>query len=66
MLYVFIQFVDGSSTSWDASDDLYARYKTAIASGLQGRSLVHEVLTDDWAAPPLGIHITGRRLAVKR
>ncbi len=59
MLNVFIQFVDGGSTSWDESDDLYSRYKTAIANGLEGRSLVHEVLTDDWAAPPLGIYITG-------
>jgi hypothetical protein len=44
---------------WNVNDDLYARYKKAVESGLEGRDLVHELLTDDWAAPPRGIHITG-------
>jgi hypothetical protein len=59
MIKISVPGVDGSSQDWTETDGVYSRYLKLRSSGYKGKSLVHELLTDDWGAPPVGVRLTG-------
>lgn len=42
-----------------AGPELLDRLRDLDAQGLGGRRLIHELLTDDWGAPPVYVDIAG-------
>lgn len=59
MLKFSISFVNGSYQEFEESDSIFVKLKTLQKSGLEGKALVHELLTDDWGAPPVIVKLTG-------
>jgi hypothetical protein len=59
MIRVSVHAVDGSLQEWDAPDAIVKRLRELRGDGLRGRSLIHGLLTDDWAAPPSTVTISG-------
>lgn len=58
-LRVITRHVDGSMGKFDAGQELLAALRDLQAQGLEGKQLIHQLLTDDWGAPPVFIDITG-------
>lgn len=56
---VSVRLVDGSLMQFDAAADLLDRLNALQAQGLQGRQLIHQLLSDDWGPPPLFVEIIG-------
>jgi hypothetical protein len=50
LVHVAVHLVDGGIQEWAASVDIVERIAEARSRGLEGKRLVHEVITDDWAA----------------
>lgn len=59
MLHVSIPTVDGGLQEFSEPDSIITRLAILRRNGYEGKELVHELLTDDWAAPPVGVRITG-------
>lgn len=59
MLKVQVNTVDGGVQDWTESDSILDKLARLRSDGLEGRDLVHALLTDDWGAPPQGVSITG-------
>jgi hypothetical protein len=60
---VEVWFVDGGYMDWVQPATLVARYHDLVGRGLEGKALVHQLLTDDWGPPPTRIRLTGRDAA---
>jgi hypothetical protein len=58
---VSISFVNGEYREYYDSYKLIERYDVLLQEGLLGKQLVHELLTDDWGPPPVGVRLEGRR-----
>jgi hypothetical protein len=53
-------FVDNSyRDDWRFSDAQYARLERLEREGYKGKHLINEWITDDWAAPPIRLKLTG-------
>ncbi len=59
MIKVTARLVDGGLQEFTESDEFLTRMNTLIQQGYEGKELVHELITDDWGAPPVYIEITG-------
>lgn len=59
MLKVSVPLVDGGAMDWEVDDSKYQRLLQLRQDGLEGKALIHELLTDDWSAPPRGIRLSG-------
>jgi hypothetical protein len=59
MLKVEVNTVNGGAMDWPVPDSILDKLARLRRDGLEGRDLVHELLTDDWGAPPRGVSITG-------
>ena len=46
--------------------ELAAKYTRLAAQGLQGKHLIHELLTDDWDADPVTVTLSwaGKRIVI--
>jgi hypothetical protein len=62
MVRVSVSAIDGSLQEWDEADDIVTRLLVLQRDGLRGRALVDQLITDDWAAPPLTVKISGTTL----
>jgi hypothetical protein len=60
MIHITVSTVDGGAQDWTESDSFYLRYMFLRQSGYEGKALVHELITDDWGPPPVGVKLTGR------
>ena len=60
MIHISISLVDGSLQEFDENDSFAERLCQLKNRGLEGKSLVHELITDDWGAPPLYVKIKGK------
>lgn len=58
-LEVTAHLVDGCLLDFDVDPDFLARLASLRGQGLEGRALIHELLTDDWGAPPVFVRIVG-------
>lgn len=56
---ISVCLVDGSLAQFDADPGIIERLNELQARGLQGKKLIHELLSDDWGLPPLSIEISG-------
>lgn len=60
MVKVEISFVDGSARPpLHKGDEFYRQFKSMKGEGFDGREIVFELISDDWAAPPSGIRVVG-------
>lgn len=59
MIQVTISFVDGGLEKFEEDDAFIKRMDDLKYQGYEGRSLIHELITDDWAASPVYIKIIG-------
>ena len=59
-LTITIRHVDGSLTPpRNEPESILHKLKALQDRGLEGKRLINELLTDDWAAPPQVVHISG-------
>ena len=56
---VTAHLVNGHLLDFDVDPDFLGRLTALQAQGLVGRSLIHELLTDDWGAPPIFLRVVG-------
>ena len=56
---VAISFVDGSYDEWSEGPELLDRLGALQAQGFAGKTLIDQLLTDDWGAPPARVVLTG-------
>jgi hypothetical protein len=54
-----VHLVDGGLMVIPLDDNFLVRLTRLQAAGLQGKALVHELLTDDWGPPPVAIVVKG-------
>ena len=64
------KLVDGGAQDWVFGPEFLEKLKMLEAQGLAGKNLIHELLSDDWGAPPVIITISwagadGRRVQRK-
>lgn len=51
-LTIEAHLVDGGLLRFNAAPGLLAKLERLQLQGLRGQELIHELLTDDWGAPP--------------
>lgn len=56
---VSIRLVDGGFIKYVADEEFLSRLKALERQGLTGKALVNQLISDDWAAPPLTVQIFG-------
>ncbi len=61
MITVSIRFVDGSMQEFSESADFLSTLTELQNQGYKGKELIHELLSDDWGAPPLSVQIKGTK-----
>lgn len=59
MIKIIIRFVDGGLQEYNENPLFYKRYEILLKNGLNGKKLIHELITDDWGAPPIAVYIDG-------
>lgn len=58
-ILVSARLVDGGLYELEAEPELLARMRQLQAQGLAGKQLIHQLVTDDWGAPPVFVDIRG-------
>ena len=56
---VSIRLADGGLQEFNRDSDFLQQLRSLQSQGFSGKQLVHRLLTDDWAAPPTVIEISG-------
>lgn len=59
MIQVSIKLVDGGLQELTEDDEFISQLETLKNQGYEGKELIHQLITDDWAAPPVYIDING-------
>ncbi len=59
MIKVHISTVDGGAQEWVEPDSFYETYRSLYAAGVQGKQLIDQLISDDWAAPPVWLSLEG-------
>lgn len=49
---VVVNLVNGDRSEWTEPLVILAKHDRLVHEGLKGKALIHELLTDDWGAPP--------------
>jgi hypothetical protein len=60
---VRVHLVNGDLQEFREGGDFLRRLARLEREGLQGRALIHELITDDWGAPPVRVVLSGTDLA---
>lgn len=58
-IQVRANLIDGDLWEIERSEKLWAEYLRLQKEGYTGKRLVHELLTDDWPAPPVRVVLSG-------
>lgn len=58
-LNVVAKLVDGGQQEFHAGPDFLSKLHALESKGVEGKALIHALLTDDWGAPPLLISVSG-------
>ncbi|MFT6901176.1 MAG: hypothetical protein ACJAXS_001365 [Colwellia sp.] len=59
MIQVTIRLADGSLDEYSESDGFISNLNSLRKQGFLGKELIHQLITDDWGAPPIVVNITG-------
>ena len=59
MIRIEIRFVDGGYQEFSEPESFVERLRELRARGVEGKDLVHSLLTDDWEPPPLTVRLVG-------
>lgn len=59
-VHVSIRFVDGSLQDYEEDPLFLSRLRLLQSEGVAGKQLVHELISDDFGAPPSGVEIWGK------
>jgi len=59
MINVSIRLVDGSLHEYSESDVFISNLNLLQSKGYEGKLLIHQLITDDWSAPPIVVDISG-------
>lgn len=59
MIKVSASLVDGSLLEFNLPDNIVQRMRILRSDGYEGKSLIHELITDDWGPPPNYVDIKG-------
>lgn len=59
MIQVSMKLIDGSLQVWSEDDHFISHLNNLQNQGYDGKALIHELITDDWAAPPVYVYISG-------
>lgn len=59
MTQVSISLIDGGFQEFEGSDSFAERLNQLKSQGYEGKSLIHELIADDWGAPPVYVKISG-------
>ena len=60
MLKVSVFLVNGGKSDWTVPDSFYRKLLSLRRSGLEGKPLVHELISDDLRPPPTFVTLTGQ------
>lgn len=58
-IHVSVRLIDGGLQEFHEGPAFLVRLRSLQARGIEGRELIHQLLTDDWAAPPTVVIISG-------
>jgi len=56
---VSIHFVDGGFQELRKGSDFLVRLRSLQARGVEGKALINQLISDDWAAPPSAAVVSG-------
>jgi len=56
---VSAQLADGRTRDFDVEPDFLQRLYALQLGGIQGKELIHALLTDDWTTPPVLVTVSG-------
>lgn len=59
MIQVSIRLIDGSLDEYSESDEFISNLNSLQEQGYRGKALIHQLITDDWGAPPIVVDISG-------
>lgn len=57
---VSIRFVDGGLQDYLEGPDFLSKLRLLQSQGVAGKQLVHELIGDDFGAPPSGVEVWGK------
>ena len=58
-LKVSVRLVDGALQEFSESLEFYKKYLRLKSADVSGKELIHQLISDDWAAPPCAVYISG-------
>lgn len=58
-IQVEARLVDGSTQDFRFGESFIFEMNQLKTQGINGKELIHSLLTDDWGAPPLYVLVTG-------
>lgn len=61
MIHVSIKLVDDSLQEQTENDEFLSQLKILKNQGYEGKELIHQLITDDWGAPPVYVDINGTK-----
>lgn len=59
MIKITVYYVDGSMSELDEPNSIIEKLYSLEHSGLNGKSLINSLITDDWGCPPKFVSIKG-------
>jgi hypothetical protein len=59
-VHVSIRFVDGGLQDYQKGPDFLSKLRLLQSQGVAGRQLVHELISDEFGAPPSGVEVWGQ------
>ena len=59
MIKVEIYYVDGSMSDFQEGDEFISMLRRLERDGYKGKSLIDNLISDDWGVPPSGILLKG-------
>lgn len=59
-VHVSIRFIDGSLQDYQEGPDFLSKLRLLQSQGVVGKQLVHELISDDFGAPPRGVEVWGK------
>jgi hypothetical protein len=59
MLNIQIRHIDGSLNEYSEKESILRDLKILQEQGYEGKELINQLISDDWAAPPTSLKLSG-------
>ena len=59
MVHVSVSTIDGGFQEWTKPDSFYRDCLAMRLAGLDGKSIIHKLFSDDWKSSPKGARLSG-------